>query len=499
MTISKAATKPLAALLVEAADGGAEPLDRLRQIVALGDQPVAARLDLGELDVGAEVDGAEPLALLAQGFELLLDLLRFGQGRVALVTRERREAGRLAVEIGQDRVQELRLPGLSRLDARLRRGAGFARLSHRVERSAGGAIGLGERGLALGAGVGGVLAERLGVIELVGERAAAAGEFGRRVRERLALGLGGGAPFGEFGDLGFRAPAPLIPGAALGGDRCLRAARASASRVSVCKAARASANSARVAAARRACALESEREIVARRQRRQRAFRQNLALGRFVARGFGAGGGFLDRREPGQRLGALALEFGERRAGAVRSGAGLARALPPFALGCGGVSQRRGGALRLAPHDFDRLARGFGLAHEIAEAVLFGETTRGGGRRVGRGDETVPAPEIAFERHQPLADFEKPAQALAFAARHDADLREAARERGRGGRARSQRLDARRQHWISAVGGEERPVRLRRLVERRLEVVAERGPERRLVAASDADRVDHRRKVLVGA
>ena len=40
--------EPLAALLVEAADGGPEPLDRLGQIIALGDQPVAACLDLGE-------------------------------------------------------------------------------------------------------------------------------------------------------------------------------------------------------------------------------------------------------------------------------------------------------------------------------------------------------------------------------------------------------------------------------------------------------------------
>ena len=66
--------EPLASLLVEAADRAAQPLDRLGQVVALGDQPVAARLDLGELLVGAQVDGAEPLALLAQGVELALDL-----------------------------------------------------------------------------------------------------------------------------------------------------------------------------------------------------------------------------------------------------------------------------------------------------------------------------------------------------------------------------------------------------------------------------------------
>ena len=163
------------------------------------------------------------------------------------------------------------------------------------------------------------------------------------------------------------------------------------------------------------------------------------------------------------------------------------------------LSQRRCGARRIAAHDFDRLARGFRLAQEIAEAVLFGEAPRGGGRGVGRGDEPVPAPEIAFERHQPLADLEKPAQALAFAARDNADLREAARQRGRGVGARGQRLDARRQLRIGAVGGEQRPVRLRRLVERRLEVVAERRPERGFVAARHADGVDHRRESFVVA
>ena len=64
-TTSNAATEPLAPLLVEGVDGGAQTLDRLRQIVALGDELVAARHDVLELLVGAQIDGAEPLALLA--------------------------------------------------------------------------------------------------------------------------------------------------------------------------------------------------------------------------------------------------------------------------------------------------------------------------------------------------------------------------------------------------------------------------------------------------
>ena len=116
-------------------------------------------------------------------------------------------------------MQELRLPRLGRLDPGLRRRAGFARARHGVQRLARGAVGLGERGLAGGAGVGRLLAGGLGVIELVGERAAAAGEFDRRLGQRLALGFSRGAALGEFGDLGPSAGAPLVPGAAFGGDR----------------------------------------------------------------------------------------------------------------------------------------------------------------------------------------------------------------------------------------------------------------------------------------
>jgi len=72
---------------------------------------------------------------------------------------------------------------------------------------------------SFGAGVGRLFSQSLRLVELVRERTAAAGEFGGRVHERLALGLGGGAPLGEFGDLGVGALAPFIPGAAFGGDR----------------------------------------------------------------------------------------------------------------------------------------------------------------------------------------------------------------------------------------------------------------------------------------
>ena len=99
MTTSKAAIEPLAPLLVQRADRAAQALDRFGQVVALGDKLVAARQNLDEFVVGAQVDRAEPLALLAQVLELALDLEAAGQRRVVLVAGERGEARGLAIEL----------------------------------------------------------------------------------------------------------------------------------------------------------------------------------------------------------------------------------------------------------------------------------------------------------------------------------------------------------------------------------------------------------------
>ena len=90
MTTSKAAEEALAPLLVEVVDGVAQPLDRLGQVVALGDQPLAAARDFGEFLVGAQIDGAQALALLAQALELAFDEAGFRRRRAA---REARQGG----------------------------------------------------------------------------------------------------------------------------------------------------------------------------------------------------------------------------------------------------------------------------------------------------------------------------------------------------------------------------------------------------------------------
>src|SRR5262245_57866913 len=51
-------------------------------------------------------------------------------------------------------------------------------------------------------------------------------------------------------------------------------------------------------------------------------------------------------------------------------------------------------------------ARLLQLVFDVDQPRALGEPARGAGRGVGRGDEAVPAPDVAFERDQPLAGLE---------------------------------------------------------------------------------------------
>ena len=62
---------------------------------------------------------------------------------------------------------------------------------------------------------------------------------------------------------------------------------------------------------------------------------------------------------------------------------------------------------------------------------LYGEAPGRGGGRFGGLRKTVPAPEIAFLRDEPLAGPQQAAQARALGAQHDADLPQAPRHRRR--------------------------------------------------------------------
>jgi hypothetical protein len=102
---------------------------------------------------------------------------------------------------------------------------------------------------------------------------------------------------------------------------------------------------------------------------------------------------------------AIDLTLGRGMALARRIGFAL-RGTPGFAGGGLGGGRR----LQFGLGVFQRLplVRGVGaglfqLVFDIDEARAFGETPCGAGRRVRSRDKTVPAPDVAFQRHQPLA------------------------------------------------------------------------------------------------
>ena len=242
----------------------------------------------------------------------------------------------------------------------------------------------------------------------------------------------------------------------------------------------------------RARALERQRQFVARREIGERGFVLRLALGRFAPLRLGARQRFVERRQARQRLGAPALGRGELVARRVECGPRRARAL-------GGRRSRRSPLRASAAWALPASARASAAAWRAASASRdrspsrFFSTSRcaGGRRRFGGGDETVPAPQVALERHQPLPGFQPGRQTRAVGAGDDADLRQPALQRRRRLDAPGERLDALRQFGI-ALAFAERPMRRRGGVDRGLQIVAERGAERRLVAARDVDRVDRR-------
>src|SRR5258708_14355258 len=108
---------------------------------------------------------------------------------------------------------------------------------------------------------------------------------------------------------------------------------------------------------------------------------------------------------------------------ALRGAPGIARG--SFGSGCG---------LQLGFGGFQGLTLGDGidaglleLVFDVNEAGALGETPRRAGRRVGGGDKTVPAPDVAFERYQPPAGLEVWTQSRAPLPGHDPKLPPAAR------------------------------------------------------------------------
>ena len=159
--------QPLARLAVEALDALAQPLDRLDQVVALGHQGGVLRLDLAQLFLGAQIDRAEPLAVAPQFFQIR-PRPRSTSGRASpgLMPARPASSRRLDFQHFLDLVSDVAEPALGAGEPLLGARRVLARRAHRLERRAGGAIGLGERVLGDGQTVGRGAARGFGRLDL---------------------------------------------------------------------------------------------------------------------------------------------------------------------------------------------------------------------------------------------------------------------------------------------------------------------------------------------
>ncbi len=169
----------------------------------------------------------------------------------------------------------------------------------------------------------------------------------------------------------------------------------------------------------------------------------------------------------------------------------LARAGLSFRT-AGGIERRLRGFQRAAPHvDFGAGHRQ--LAFDFGKAAALRQPPRRAGLRVSRGDKTVPAPQIAVARHQPLAGLQRARETRARFAVDEADLRQPARQLRRGLHIARQRLDARRQGGVARIGSDRVPVHGRGGIDRHVEIIAQRRAQRLFVALFHGDIIDHRR------
>ena len=205
----------------------------------------------------------------------------------------------------------------------------------------------------------------------------------------------------------------------------------------------------------------------------QRGFARGVAIDLTLGRGMALARriGLTLRGPPGLAAGGLG---GGRR---LQFGLGLFQRLPLI----GGV-----GAGQLQ------------FVFDIDEARTLGKTPCGAGRGMRGCDKTVPAPDIAFQRHQPLAGLQLRHQFRTALLRHDADLRQAARQFGRRLDVRGEGLDAIRQGWIVEARTGIGPAHRRRGIDGRVKIVAEHGAKRLLIALGDGDAVDDRRPQILG-
>jgi hypothetical protein len=135
---------------------------------------------------------------------------------------------------------------------------------------------------------------------------------------------------------------------------------------------------------------------------------------------------------------------------------------------------------------------------DIDQARPLGEPARGAGRGVSRGNKTVPAPDVALQRHQSLAGLQLRHQLRATLLGDHADLGEAARQFRRRLHMVGKRFDAFGQRRVALGDADIGPAHRRRRIDRRVEIVAERGADRLLKSFGYRDAIDDRRPQILG-
>src|SRR6201986_3148550 len=208
--------QPLASFFVQIADRDTKALERLDKIVPLGDEPRAARFDLDQFPVGAQIDRAQTFALLLEIFELSLDLSELLERIAVLHAGEAGEEMRFGFEIDRDRMKQALATLTRAFDALFGSCAGGA---HPLEPSFRRAVGSAQRGLRRDASVIRRLLRRLGKVDLADQCTATLQEGRRRVRQRLQFVLRLSTPGREFAYLRLGALAALHPGGLLASNR----------------------------------------------------------------------------------------------------------------------------------------------------------------------------------------------------------------------------------------------------------------------------------------
>ena len=297
--------------------------------------------------------------------------------------------------------------------------AGFA---DRFERDPGGFVGLCQLRFRLRKAVGGRAARGRGGLDLADQGLTLAGELLRRVVELGPLGprLSGALPDG--GDLRGGVVLALVPGRALAGDRLQPAIRKlgiASDRL------RFDTHLGKRRAVPRNVVVDPGEfgfEIGGGRKRGERFLSLLACGGRLIVTGAGPLPCLLKRRNPRRIAADLAFGGGMLLAGGIGPVLRLAPACAGLGLRrrCGG--QRCFGRVDDAAGGVHFATGSVEFALDRLQPAAFGEPARRPGWGVCGDGKAVPAPEIPFAGHQPLARLEHRGKAWTVGAIDDADL-----------------------------------------------------------------------------